>query len=73
MTLPRCLMIGIGLGFLSTSMHGQAIFSPRSVATGSLGAGVIDVRGFTANPAGLIGMREWDLGVATSIATATPV
>lgn len=70
MTLPRCLMIGIGLGFLSTSMHGQAIFSPRSVATGSLGAGVIDVRGFTANPAGLIGMREWDLGVATSIATA---
>ncbi|HTY59846.1 MAG TPA: hypothetical protein VMF59_13565 [Bacteroidota bacterium] len=43
----------------------QAIFSPRASALGAYGPLVRDARGFTANPSGLVGMKDWDIYTST--------
>ncbi|MEW6510825.1 MAG: hypothetical protein AB1428_07690 [Bacteroidota bacterium] len=49
--------------------YGQALFAPRATGVAAYGALVRDTRGFTANPAGLVDMRDWDVNTVTSIAT----
>jgi hypothetical protein len=49
----------------------QAIFSPRASALGAYSALVRDARGFTANPAGIVGMKDWDMYAATYRGTST--
>jgi len=49
----------------------QAIFAPRASALGAYSALVQDVRGFTANPAGITGMKDWDLYTTTYTTAGT--
>lgn len=49
--------------------YAQSLFSPRSVALGLNGACVRDTRGFEGNPAGLVGLRDWEFTTATYSAT----
>ncbi len=48
-----------------THTYAQSLFSPRAVAISAYGPLVSDGRGFLANPAGLTGVRDWELGSAT--------
>jgi hypothetical protein len=59
------------LGMTGSTACAQAIFSPRASALGAYGALVHDARGFTANPAGIAGIKDWDIYTATYIATST--
>jgi len=72
MTVFRCFMIVLGAGMTAHLTYAQAVFAPRAEAMASYGASVRDTRGFTANPSGLVGIRDWDFNAATSIATAVP-
>lgn len=42
-------------------IHAQSLLAPRVMSAGAPGAAVRDTRGFDVNPAGLTGMRDWDL------------
>lgn len=46
---------------------GQSPFAPRSEALASSPAMVRDLRGFSANPAGMTEMKAWDVLVGTSV------
>ena len=50
--------------------YGQSLFDPRSIGMGAYGPCVKDSRGFVANPAGLVSMRDWDLNLATYVPTS---
>lgn len=54
------------LGMTGSTACAQAIFSPRASALGAYSPLVRDARGFTANPAGIVGMKDWDIYTATS-------
>jgi len=49
----------------SSGTYGQSLFAPRAIGLGAYGAMVKDSRGFVANPAGLIGMKDWDFNTTT--------
>ena len=55
------------------SFHGEAqpLLSPRAIALGAYDATVRDVRGFSANAAGLGSMKDWDFHTATFLPTGT--
>ena len=69
MRLSGCLLFTLWTGVTASTALGQAVFAPRATAVAAYGALVHDARGFTANPAGLVDMRDWDLTTATYIAT----
>lgn len=48
-----------------SSARSQPLLSPRAVAMGAYDVEVRDVRGFVANPAGLVFMRGWDFHTTT--------
>jgi hypothetical protein len=64
-------MLLCSLGMTGSTACAQAIFSPRASALGAYGALVRDARGFTANPAGIVGIKDWDIYTATYSATST--
>jgi hypothetical protein len=55
---------------VATGAAGQPFLSSRAIALGAYDAAVKDVRGFLANPAGLVQMKDWDIHTTTYIATA---
>jgi len=59
------------IGMTGSTACAQAIFSPRASALGAYSALVRDARGFTANPAGIVGIRDWDIYTATYRGTST--
>ena len=64
-------MLLCSFGMTGSTACAQAIFSPRASALGAYGALVRDARGFTANPAGIVGIKDWDIYTATYSATST--
>jgi hypothetical protein len=72
MTLPSSLTIVLGMGMTTAMTFGQAVFAPRETALGNSGALVHDSRGFTTNPSGMTGIRDWDFNAGTYISTAVP-
>jgi len=71
MPLSRSVALLVLLGATGSTACAQAIFAPRASALGAYAALVQDVRGFTANPAGLTGMKDWDLYTTTYTAAGT--
>ncbi len=71
MPLSRSVTLVIILGVTVSTVSAQAVFSPRASALGAYSPLVNDVRGFTANPAGLAGVKDWDLYTSTYAATST--
>jgi transglutaminase-like putative cysteine protease len=69
MIFSRCLVTLLGMGMATSTTYGQALFAPRATAMMAYGSAVRDTRGFTANPAGLTGIRDWDLNTVTAINT----
>jgi len=63
MTRPICLMVLTALA--ARGALGQPLVSSRAIGLGAYGAMVKDVRGFVANPAGLVLMKEWDFHATT--------
>ena len=72
MPLSRSVTLLLLAGMTVSTASAQAIFSPRASALGAYSALVRDARGFTANPAGLVGMKDWDIYTSTYTATAVP-
>lgn len=72
MPLSRSVVLLFFAGVTVSTASAQAIFSPRASALGAYSALVRDARGFTANPAGLVGMKDWDIYTSTYTATAVP-
>lgn len=70
MRLSGCLLFTLWTGVTASTALAQAVFAPRATALAAYGALVHDTRGFTANPAGLVDMRDWDFTTATYIGTA---
>ncbi|HXG00628.1 MAG TPA: hypothetical protein VNL69_07570, partial [Bacteroidota bacterium] len=54
-----------------SSTHGQSLLSARSLALGAYGASVTDTRSFESNPAGIVGIRDWEFSTTTYTATST--
>jgi hypothetical protein len=50
---------------MGSSLRAQALVDARSLALGGSPGAVRDTRGFAANPAGLVQMRDWDMSVST--------
>ncbi len=71
MPLSRSAVLGCVLSMAVSTACTQAVFSPRATALGAYGPLVQDARGFTANPAGLVGMKDWDLYTSTYTATSS--
>ena len=65
MPLPRSVTLSVILSMTVSTACAQAVFSPRASALGAYSPLVRDVRGFTANPAGLVGMKDWDIYTST--------
>ena len=72
MPLSRSAVLGCFLSMAVSTACAQAIFSPRASALGAYSPLVQDARGFTANPAGLVGMKDWDFYTSTYTATSSP-
>lgn len=45
--------------------YGQSLLSARSLALASYGASVVDSRSFESNPAGIVGIRDWEFSTTT--------
>ncbi len=58
------------LGMAVSTVSAQAVFSARASALGAYSPLVKDARGFTANPAGLVGIRDWDITTSTYTETS---
>ena len=69
MSVSRSAVLIVLLGTAGSTACAQAIFAPRASALGAYAALVQDVRGFTANPAGLTGMKDWDAYTTTYMTT----
>jgi hypothetical protein len=50
---------------------GQSVTDARRTGMASYGAAVDDVRDFNVNPAGLVGMRDWDFTTSTYLSPTT--
>jgi len=62
----------VALVWMSASLaEAQPLLSPRAMALGGYDAAVRDVRGFAADPAGLVYMKDWDFHTATFYPTGT--
>lgn len=48
-----------------SSTYGQSLLNARAIALGAYGASVKDSRGFDSNPAGLVGIRDWEFTIST--------
>ena len=55
----------IGILMMSTMLHAQSLTDARSLGLGAPLAAIRDTRDFSANPAGLVHIRDWDLSVTT--------
>ena len=51
------------------SVPAQSLTSPRSMGLGATTSAVWDTRGFTANPAGLTTLRDWEFAASTYTTT----
>ena len=49
--------------------YGQSLPSPRATGIAAYGPLVSDTRGFPANPAGITGIRDWELSASTYFGT----
>ena len=65
MPLSRSALLLCVLSMAVSTACALAIFSPRASALGAYSPLVQDARGFTANPAGLVGMKDWDIYTST--------
>lgn len=72
MTRCRLFLCCASIIMTGSNGHTQWLFSPRAVGTAAYDALVNDSRGFTANPAALTGMRDWDLSTATYLPLLGP-
>ena len=61
--LRICLTVGLLMDGVGT--YAQTSMQPRVLGLGGNGATVRDIRGFSWNPAGLTGMRDWDFAVTS--------
>lgn len=61
----RGLMLSLGILMTIASTYGQSLHSPRTMALGGIGVFVKDTRGFDANPAGIVHLRDWEFSSAT--------
>ena len=60
-----------GMAMLGSVTYGQSLLFPRAIGMGAYGSSVRDSRGFTANPAGLVNIRDWDFSTATYTGVST--
>ncbi|MBX2990412.1 MAG: transglutaminase domain-containing protein [Bacteroidetes bacterium] len=51
-----------------SNTYGQSLFGARATALGAYAPFVTDTRGFVSNPAGLVGLRDWEFTTSTYIA-----
>jgi len=58
-------LVGMALMMGISDTTGQSVMDARRVGLASYGAAVADVREFNINPAGLVGMRDWDFTATT--------
>lgn len=61
----RFLLLSLGLAMTLSSSYGQSLLSARSLALGAYGASVVDTRSFESNPAGIVGIRDWEFSSST--------
>jgi hypothetical protein len=64
-------LILTGMAMLGSVTYGQSLLFPRAVGMGAYGSSVKDSRAFTANPAGLVNIRDWDFSTATYTGVST--
>ena len=60
-----CLLLSLSFIMTISITYGQSLLNARSVALGAFGASVKDTRGFDSNPAGLVGIRDWEFTTST--------
>lgn len=58
----------LGLAMTLSNTYGQSLFSARATAVGAYAPFVADTRGFVSNPAGLVGLRDWEFTTSTYFA-----
>lgn len=68
MTSRATILLTLGCAMLGVDAIGQSLLSGRAVGLGAYGVAVTDTRDFSQNPAGLTGLRDWELSVATYVA-----
>lgn len=61
----RPLLLTLGLTMAVATSYGQSLLSARSLALGAYGASVTDTRSFESNPAGIVGLRDWEFSTTT--------
>ena len=64
----QCVLMFLACVIAPTA-RSQPLLSPRAVALGAYDTEVKDIRGFAANPAGLIFMKGWDFHTTTYLTT----
>ncbi len=55
----------LGVIVFTSSSYGQALLSPRAIGLAAYDPMVSDTREFSANPAGLTGVRDWEFYAST--------
>ena len=65
------ILIILGMVMLGSATYGQSLIFPRAIGIGAYGSSVKDSRAFTANPAGLVNIRDWDFSTATYTGVST--
>jgi len=65
--MPKCLVVYLctAMVMAGSKAHTQTLFTARALALGAYSASVNDLRGFDINPAGLVGIRDWDFNTST--------
>ena len=64
------LILSAGIILSGWRALAQEIFDPRAIALGAQGGAVIDGRAFVDNPAGMVGMKDWDFNTSTYVPTS---
>ena len=65
MTKYSWLVVCVNVSMVGSMTNAQTLFNPRAIALGAYSAVVNDARGFDINPAGIVGIRDWDFSTAT--------
>ncbi len=64
------LMLWVSISMTFSITYGQSLLSARSMSLGAYGASVNDSRSFQSNPAGIVGMRDWEVTSSTYTGTS---
>jgi transglutaminase-like putative cysteine protease len=68
---PLIVRLLLAAALVAPTAAAQSLFAPRATGLGGIGATVTDTRGFALNPAGLAGMRPWEVSAVTWLPLGT--